>query len=109
MRIYNKKDFIKLPEGTFFAKGVQWTIDGFCVKGESFACDFFYTNLVSIDAFDSRELSDRQDEMLEKGTSYPINSSEGRDGSFCDEDIFLVFEEEDLKVIRAAIDDFLQR
>ena len=100
MKIYSKKKFLKLPSGTFFAKGIKWSIDGFCVKGESLGeTDFFYTNLVLIDAFNSEELCDRQYEMLEKGTSYPINESEYRDGTFCDEDIFLVFEKNDLEKI----------
>lgn len=66
MRIYNKKEFLKLPVGTFFAKGIQWSIDAFCIKGESLTNDFFYTNLVSINGSDSGELVDRQYEMLEK-------------------------------------------
>jgi len=107
MRIYTKKEFLKLPEGTFFAKGVQWCIDGFCIKGESLENDFYYTNLISIDSFDSRQLADRQEEMLEKGTSYPLEESEIRDGMFDDEDIFLAFEKYDLIKIKEHINKFL--
>jgi hypothetical protein len=107
MRIYNKKDFLTLPIGTFFAKGEKWSMNGFCIKGESLENDFYYTDLISIDFCNCRELSDRQEEMLEKGISYPINESEMRDGCFCDEDIFLVFEKEDLIKIREHINKFL--
>ena len=82
-------------------------MDGFCVKGESYLNDFYYTNLVNIDSFNSEELCDRQYEMFEKGSSYPINTKESRDGVFCEEDIFLVFEKEDLIEIRNYINTFL--
>ena len=105
MKIYNKKDFLKLPPGTFFSKGVQWSMDGFCIKGESLGdIDFFYLSLFDIEAYDSGELVDRQYEMLEKGSSYPINQYEMRDGCFDDNDIFLVFEKEDLKRIKELIE-----
>jgi hypothetical protein len=107
MRIYNKKDFLKLPDGTFFAKGIQWSMDGFCIKGNSLENDFYYLNLVNIDFFNSKELSDRYEEMLSHGSSYPINQNEGRDGMFDDEDIFLVFEIEDLEKIKELIDKFI--
>jgi hypothetical protein len=103
MKIVNKKDFLMLESGTFFAKGIKWSFDSFCVKGESLEDDFFYTDLVSIKAFDSRQLADRQEEMIEKSTSYPIMLEEMRDGCFCDEDIFLIFEKEDLIKIRDLI------
>lgn len=107
MKIYNRKDFLELPEGTFFAKGCQWVIEGFCIKGETWKSefsDFLYHDLVSIEYHDSIQHFDRLEEMLEKGVSYPINDSISRDGSFNGEDVFLVFERQDLLEIKKLID-----
>lgn len=106
MKIYKKQDFLKLPPGIFFAKGVQWSMDGFCVKGDSLLNDFFYLDLIQIDASGSDQLFDRYEEMLSKGTSYPIKEYYSRDGIFCDEDIFLVFEKGDLIFIKNMIEKY---
>lgn len=113
MRIYSRQDFLKLPLGTFFAKGIQWVMDGFCVKDETWCddngnpIDFLYINLVSIDSFNSEELVDREDEMLAKGTSYPLCEHIYRDGCFDNTEIFLVFEKEDLVKIKMYIEEAL--
>jgi hypothetical protein len=104
MKIYNKKDFLKLPPGSFFAKGIKWVMDGFCIKGDTISdCDFYYLNLVNIDAFNTEQLFDRYEEMLTNGISYPINEDGERDGTNNDEEIFLVFERKDLEVIVKSI------
>jgi hypothetical protein len=115
MKIYKRQEFLKLPAGIFFAKGVQWIIDGFCVKGESINdddgtwIDFFYTNLVDISSKDTAQHFDWLQDMLEKGSSTPINFIESRDGMFDDNEIFLVFEELDLIYINTLINDFLDK
>lgn len=96
MKIVNREDFLKLPEGTFFCKGKQWYWDNFSVKGYSFINDFQYMNLCDIQADSSDQLVDRYDEMLEKGTSYPLRDSMGRDGFFEEDAVFLIYEREDL-------------
>ena len=107
MKVYNRQDFLKLPSGTFFAKGHKWIVDGFCIKGDTWTNDFLYKTLVDIDSHDSNQWADRLEEMLDKGTSYPINESEARDGMFDDEDVLLVFEDDDLKYIRKLINEKL--
>lgn len=112
MKIYSRQSFLRLPEGTFFAKGVKWNMDGFCLKLETFydddnrPMDFCYINLVSVDGRCSDELFERMEEMLEKGASYPLDESTSRDGCFAEEDIFLVFEISDLKKIKEIMDHY---
>lgn len=111
MKIYSRHNFLRLPEGTFFAKGVKWAIDGFCIKGETWfdnsgnAIDFLYHNLIGVDSNDSQDFADKLEEMLQKGTSYPMEKDYGRDGCFDDQEMFLVFEREDLKRIREMIQE----
>jgi hypothetical protein len=45
---------------------------------------------------------------LKNGTSYPINKSESRDGMFDEEDLFLVYEKEDLQFIAERIKEALE-
>lgn len=104
MKILNKKEFLKLPQGIFFCKGVRWCFYDLWVKGESTQTDFYSHHLCAIDAFDGGEMADRHEDMLENGTSYPINRSEMRDGCFDDDDIFLIYEKEDLKMIKELME-----
>ncbi|CAN7374149.1 hypothetical protein LJR231_002241 [Phyllobacterium sp. LjRoot231] len=104
MKIYNRKDFLKLPAGIIFAKGQPFAFDEIQVKGDSLENDFFSREWTWISAHDSGEAMARLDEMLERGASYAINDAEGRDGLFDDNDIFLVFEPEDLQTMRQDID-----
>jgi len=96
MKVYNRKDFMALPEGVIFCKGKPWYWETLCVKGDTLTSDFLDTCLQSIEAHDSGEQCNRYDRMLELGESYPMNDSCGRDGCFDDEDLFLVYEPDDL-------------
>lgn len=109
MRIYSRAEFMKLPAGTLFCKGKPWYWDTPSVKGETSKFnDFYARDLTNIEACDSGELFGRLQEMLDKGTSYPLHDIEGRDGCFDDEDLFLVYEHDDLvelaRVISNAMD-----
>ena len=98
-----------MPIGTFYSKGEEWYFTGFCIKGETiydgngFAIDFFYQELIDIDSFDSDQHADRLESSMQSGMSYPINKSEGRDGTFDEKDIFLIFEKEDLEYIKSLM------
>ena len=117
MRLYTRKNFLELSEGVIFAKGPSDCLlpSGFCVKAETLrndeglATDFVYLDLVDIESFDSNEHWDRCVEMLETDKSYPIATSFGRDGSFDDTEVFLVFEPHDLEVIQDIINEHLQK
>lgn len=103
MRVYNKKDFLKLKPGTFFCKGKPWFFDGFSIKGESLENDFFYTDLCMIGANSTNELFDNLPDSLQNGKSFFINQDVSKDGVFDDEDLFLVYEDKDLEFIESLI------
>lgn len=54
MRIYNRKDFIKLPDGTISCKVTKWSFDNLSTKGHSWDNDFLYVDLCNIDAKDRK-------------------------------------------------------
>lgn len=106
MKIVDRKTFLTLPPGTFFAKGIKWYIDGFCVKKESYENDFTYYNLVGFDWEAGIDASDLCDKMIENGESRQINKRCIRDWCFADEDVFLIFEENDLIYIKKRIEEY---
>lgn len=105
MRIVDRKTFLTLPAGTAFQKGKPWYWEGLCFKTDDvFENDWRYLSIDSADAESSGEHWDRLEEMRVHGTSYPIDDSSSRDGSFDDQDLFLIYEPADLEWIKENID-----
>lgn len=107
MRIYNRAEFLKLPEGVLFCKGKPWHWDTPMVKGESLTNDFIFRDLCCIEDEGSDD-DPIMTAMLENGESAAINTAYARDGCFDDEDIFLVFEAADLNELKGIINNALQ-
>ena len=104
MKIVNRKTFLQMPSGTIFAKGNKWFFESLCIKGDSLHNDFYCLDPAWIDSEDDRQQFDRLDEMLSTGCSFPIESSESRDGLFDDDALFLIFELDDLLVMKKHIE-----
>jgi hypothetical protein len=104
MRVVNRQDFLRLPAGTIYCKGVQWAFDGLCIKGDSLGNDWVYLDMAGPDASDSGEATDILGKSLNDKTSFRSETSYGRDGCFDDDAVFLIFESEDLDRLRAFID-----
>jgi len=100
MKILSRADFMELPAGTIYAKGQPWCFGNINIKGDTIytpkPIDWCYLDPCWIEAHDSGEAGDRLDEMAATGASYPMQESFGRDGCFDDDDLFLVFERDDL-------------
>lgn len=103
MKIINREEFLKLPDGTVYCKGKRWYWEQIAVKSASYDNDWRYLQLDQVPARDSGEWIENQERMLETGESMPIQITDTRDGSFDMEEIFLVYEEADLKVLREYI------
>lgn len=105
MRVVNRETFLKLPAGTVYAKGVPWSFNSLCFKGESLGNDWYEHDPAWVEANDSGEAFDRLERMLHQGASYPMEDAEGRDGLFDADAIFLIFEKADLEKLRGLIDN----
>lgn len=104
MRVVNRKTFLSLPVGTIYCKGFEWTFESLCVKGETLEFnDWFLLDPSWIDE-DSSTCFESLGEMLERGTSRPMQDTICRDGCYDDGAIFLVFEKADLHKLREMID-----
>lgn len=109
MKIYNRDDFMNLPVGTFYYKADEpWTFQGSLLIKETtiynedgLAIDWVYIG-IGLDSI-NHEGTD-YDKMLKTGISIGSATFTCRDGSFADGDIFLVFEKEDLLLLRELVD-----
>lgn len=100
MRIVRRAEFMRLPAGTAFQKGKRWYWGGLCFKTDDvYSNDWRYVTVDDVDADDSGEAFERLEEMLSAGTSYPMADASTRDGCFDDEDLFLIYDAEDLTKI----------
>lgn len=96
--------FLKLPEGTIYAKGKPWCFGGLCIKFETTGTnDWWSLDPCWVESRDSEEADDRMDAMLENGASYPMQESIDRDGLQDQGDLFLVFERDDLLKLQGFI------
>lgn len=115
MRIYHRKEFLLLPKGIIFSllQNNCMTFDKLFIKGvtlrdyDNNPYDFYQIDLIDIDSSDWDQRLLRIEEMIQKGSSYPIECSESREGTFDDLSLYLVYEPEDLfylsEVIKKAL------
>lgn len=99
MKILNLKEFRALPSGTVFMKYVPAAFGPLLIKGETIECDFFYTNVTcEADADNSSIMMDMLDKAeADSDYSVPMNFEvEGRDGLYEKEQLFAVYEQDDL-------------
>lgn len=109
MKLLNRTDFLKMPAGTVFCEGEKWCFQGLMFKGETCPSgyDWYERDPAWIESKDSEESFSRLEDMMENGSSYPMESAEGRNGMYEDDSIFLVFEKADLLKLRDLIDGAL--
>ena len=101
MRIVKRAEFLSLPRGTVYSRYKPQIVTGFEIKGFSFSNDWYYRNLLGDVGGDS---TTHEYEDMEAGKSLPIClDMEQRDGSFDNEERFLIFEHPDLEDLVAEI------
>ena len=97
MKIINLEQFRKLPPGTIAMKYEPCTFEGLFMKGETWEYDFILTYLTDeIEANSSDDMIDKL-RLAEKGASIPMSFDESqRDGCFEKNQLFAVWEKEDI-------------
>lgn len=99
MRIVNRKTFLAMPEETVFAKyATLGSLGEICIKGESYANDYWYQPLAnSVDANNTGDFIDTM-AAAEQGTPFKLDlDCQSRDGLFEEDQRFVVWEPEDVK------------
>lgn len=114
MRIVGKQEFYTLPEGTVYSRYLPQVFDGLYVKQETIEhfgkpADFIYQSLLdTVESNDFGEMSDILDNALKTGQSFKMDyDCTMRDGLFDDDQLFAIYEPDDLKglisVLEAAL------
>ncbi len=104
MRVLNRDAFLALPAGIIYATGTRWSFSGLRAKGDTCGDDWYEFDPCWIEADVPDDAFERLESMLAIGTSYPMETAECRDGMFESDAVFLVFERDDLKLLRAKIE-----
>ena len=109
MKILKLHDFLGMPEGTLFAQGTRWDFDNIEIKCESIVLSGktvgYWANIpAGIISDDMEDMDKRMTEMLDKGASYPMDNACTKCIGFTGDELFLVFERDDLIRLRGWID-----
>jgi len=108
MKIVNIETFLKMPEGTIYTKYQSFgMVNGFYLKGESIGdIDWWYMDLLlSTEAKDSDEFFGLMDKA-EYGKEFPVAyHTHSRDGLYEEEQMFLIYSEEDIKKLVDVLSD----
>lgn len=115
MKVVNRAKFLEYPEGTLYSKGGKWWFNDILVKGESWhnpnpeaLGDWVCLGMCWPSAEDSGEAIDILEKRLEDGKSFKSEEDWGRDGMFEPEDLFLIFEAEDLRKLERYVREALK-
>lgn len=107
MKIVDRKTFLALPEGTFYCKGVKWAFEDLCIKDETRGDDWWYLHPAYPAAENSGAAVDILEDSIVSGTSFPMEDAISRDGLHDADALFLIFEPDDLVILRGMIDKAL--
>jgi len=103
MRIVDRMTFLAMPSGTLFSKYEPCIFGKLCIKGKTISfddtrpIDFFYVSIA--DAIDCHDDGDRADKLFaaEAGARLALDlECESRDGCFDGDQLFAVWEDDDL-------------
>jgi len=104
MKIVNKNEFYLLPAGTLYSNYERYGFKGLMVKQDTLyyenkPIDFLYDDLIgNIDVQNSDEFIDKLDEAEINKTSLTLDfDCTERDGLYEDEQMFAIYEKNDLK------------
>ena len=118
MKIVNKKEFLKLPKGIVYCKtdsdynenNITFNFGEIYIKedtiipdeqitGSPEPKDWRYKRLNQFQNNGDGDYFDRFEEMVATSKSYPLEIDTCRDGMFCGNDLFLIYEKDDLVLL----------
>jgi len=99
MRILNREEFFKLPEGTVYSEYDPLDFYGLFIKGEQLQSDYVELELIgNLDYQDSDEYSETLEKARETGNSFKLDfESYDRNGMYSDDQLYAVYEKEDIE------------
>lgn len=108
MKIVDRKAFLAMPPGTLFSKYEPCCFHGLAIKDETWGNDFLAQEITDSVAINSGEGTAEIFEVLEdsrlNGASFRLDlDSLGRDGFYNQDQLFSVWEPEDVDVLIARL------
>ena len=105
MRIVSKEEFLQLPSGTVYAEYEPCIFGNLSIKDDTVfsisnqPIDFYCLEIASsVESSGSEEFFERVEAMENNGKSFPIELDVTcRDGCFDDDQLYAVWEEEDVQ------------
>lgn len=109
MRIVNRKTFLQLPAGTVFSKYSPCIFGDLSIKGDTVSNDFLVQDIVgSIDSETDSGYYDKINASEKDGVSLKMDFDVmGRDGLFDDDQLFAIWERDDVIGLRDRLKDAL--
>lgn len=110
MRIVNRAEFLKLPEGTLYSKYRTADFDLLAIKAQTTGNDFLTMTLADAIAWDDNaDFTVTCFRLEEPGVSIPVDLDFfGRDGSFEPDQMFAVWERADVLALVARLQECLR-
>lgn len=97
MKIIELQQFLSLPSGVLYAKFEPYVFGDIAIKEASMSNDWLYQDLLELKARSNEEWDDILSKAVEKGTSFNLDyECVGRDGLYKSDQLFAVFEKEDV-------------
>ena len=108
MKLLNRKEFLALPAGVIYAKYDPHIFGELSIKGDSLDHDWYHQDFIEVDARDSDELFEILEIALGSGRSFDLNfNTISRDGLYDGEQLFAVFEKEDVEGLMSRLQESL--
>jgi hypothetical protein len=110
VKIVSKAELMQMPKGTPFAdypeslrvpwpEGPEMILYGPVLYGDDEPRDFFFTTISSPEAHDTGEMIEREDRMVQRGASFPVDLVIQREGLYDATRRYLVWEPDDVRRI----------
>ena len=101
MKIINREKFLKMPYGTVYAKYKPFVFEELCIKEESLEDDWFYSDIVdAIDLYQEEGFEEILLRAEKTGNTIHMDfHTLCRDGCFDPDQLFAVFEIQDVKAL----------
>lgn len=109
MKIVDRKTFLSLPENTLYNTYEPCVFGPLEIKGESLSNDWFVQSLNTVNGRSSDDRDLVLDEAEESGVSFSFDlNCEGRDGCFENNQLFAVWEKEDVEALITRLQECIK-